>query len=242
MPDRPSSPSSPSSAPPPGPRTRPAAHRVRRAPVARPARLGERRRLRASSWRSRCGRSARRRRVVGGGRRAARGDRRGASRSRRRSGSPAASSAPGPRTCRWTSSGTCASWTPPRRGPSSARALDARAHVCLRAWARTAVRVEVVDPADPTPYWLVSTRHPARLAAAIGRRAHRPGGPGPRPDAARHDGGRRRGTRGPRGRRPGVGSSRCGLRVRRRTPCRPAGRSSRRRAGCGGAPGSSSSR
>jgi hypothetical protein len=45
--------------------------------------------------------------------------------------------------------------------------LDARAYVCLRAWARTAVRVEVVDPADPTPYWLVSTRHPEALAAAI---------------------------------------------------------------------------
>lgn len=48
-------------------------------------------------------------------------------------------------------------------GPS----LDARAYVCLRAWARTGVRVDLVDPADPTPYWLVSTRHPAELAAAL---------------------------------------------------------------------------
>ncbi|GAA1408946.1 MULTISPECIES: DUF3093 domain-containing protein [Oerskovia] len=48
-------------------------------------------------------------------------------------------------------------------GPS----LDARAYVCLRAWARTGVRVELVDPADPTPYWLVSTRHAADLAAAL---------------------------------------------------------------------------
>jgi len=46
-------------------------------------------------------------------------------------------------------------------------ALDARAYVCLRAWARTGVRVELVDPADPTPYWLVSTRRPAELAAAL---------------------------------------------------------------------------
>jgi hypothetical protein len=45
--------------------------------------------------------------------------------------------------------------------------LDARAYVCLRAWARTAIRVDVRDPADPTPYWLVSTRHPERLAAAV---------------------------------------------------------------------------
>ena len=45
--------------------------------------------------------------------------------------------------------------------------LDARAYVCLRAWARTAVRLEVVDPQDPTPYWLVSTRRPTELAAAL---------------------------------------------------------------------------
>jgi hypothetical protein len=31
----------------------------------------------------------------------------------------------------------------------------------------TAVRVELHDPADPTPYWLVGTRHPHHLAAAI---------------------------------------------------------------------------
>jgi hypothetical protein len=46
-------------------------------------------------------------------------------------------------------------------------ALDARAHVVLRAWARTGVRVELVDPADPTPYWLVSTRRAGRLAAVL---------------------------------------------------------------------------
>jgi Protein of unknown function (DUF3093) len=45
--------------------------------------------------------------------------------------------------------------------------LDARAYVCLRSWARTGVRVQLVDPGDPTPYWLVSTRRPAELAAAL---------------------------------------------------------------------------
>ncbi len=45
--------------------------------------------------------------------------------------------------------------------------LDARAHVCLRGWIRTAVRVELEDPADPTPYWIVSTRRPAALLAAL---------------------------------------------------------------------------
>jgi hypothetical protein len=48
-------------------------------------------------------------------------------------------------------------------GPGS----DARAFVCLRAWARTAVTLIVVDPADPTPSWLVSTRHPDTLLTAI---------------------------------------------------------------------------
>ena len=43
------------------------------------------------------------------------------------------------------------------------------AYTFVRPWVRTAVLVEVTDPADPTPYWLVSTRHPFRLAAALGR-------------------------------------------------------------------------
>jgi hypothetical protein len=45
--------------------------------------------------------------------------------------------------------------------------LDARAYVCLRAWARTGVRVPLEDPQDPTPYWLVSTRRPHDLADAL---------------------------------------------------------------------------
>lgn len=45
--------------------------------------------------------------------------------------------------------------------------LDARAYLCQRGWVRTAVRVRVDDPADPTPCWLVSTRRPAELARAL---------------------------------------------------------------------------
>lgn len=45
--------------------------------------------------------------------------------------------------------------------------LDGRAYVCLRAWARTGVRVALDDPADPTPYWLVSTRRPQLLVEAL---------------------------------------------------------------------------
>jgi hypothetical protein len=45
--------------------------------------------------------------------------------------------------------------------------LDARAYLVIRGWVRHVVRVPIVDPADPAPYWLVSTRHPKELAAAI---------------------------------------------------------------------------
>ena len=44
---------------------------------------------------------------------------------------------------------------------------DARAYLLLRPYLKRAVRVEITDPADPTPYWLVSTRHPDRLAEAV---------------------------------------------------------------------------
>ena len=53
-------------------------------------------------------------------------------------------------------------------------ALDARSHRCIRGWVATAVRVPVVDPRDPVPYWLVSTRSPQRLAAATSGALHPP--------------------------------------------------------------------
>lgn len=49
------------------------------------------------------------------------------------------------------------------RGPEA----DARAYLLLRPYIDTAVRLEVDDPRDPTPYWLISCRHPKRFAAAI---------------------------------------------------------------------------
>jgi hypothetical protein len=45
--------------------------------------------------------------------------------------------------------------------------LDARAYLVLRGWISGVARIEIVDEADPTPYWLVSTRDPAGLAAAL---------------------------------------------------------------------------
>jgi Protein of unknown function (DUF3093) len=44
---------------------------------------------------------------------------------------------------------------------------DARAHMVLRPYVKTAVEITLDDPDDPVPYWLVSTRHPQRLAAAM---------------------------------------------------------------------------
>ena len=47
------------------------------------------------------------------------------------------------------------------------RGLDARAYLCVRAWIPTGLRVDLVDPQDPTPYWLVSSRRPQQLLAAL---------------------------------------------------------------------------
>ena len=44
------------------------------------------------------------------------------------------------------------------------------AFVIQRPWIAGAVQVHLSDPADPTPYWIVSSRHPAELAAAISPR------------------------------------------------------------------------
>ncbi len=68
----------------------------------------------------------------------------------------------------------------PLRFIAAARAIDAetkrellgvRAHpwafVVQRPWVKGAVVVLLNDPDDPTPYWLVSSRRPQALAAAI---------------------------------------------------------------------------
>ncbi len=44
---------------------------------------------------------------------------------------------------------------------------DARAYLLLRPYLKRGVRVEITDPADRTPYWLVHTRRPDRLAEAL---------------------------------------------------------------------------
>lgn len=41
------------------------------------------------------------------------------------------------------------------------------AFVCRRPWLTTAVRLDLTDPEDDTPYWLVGTRRPRELARAL---------------------------------------------------------------------------
>ena len=61
--------------------------------------------------------------------------------------------------------------------PEQARRLagvdaDARAYLLLRPYLKRAVKVEITDPADPAPYWLVSTRNPEELARAVTALTH----------------------------------------------------------------------
>jgi len=51
------------------------------------------------------------------------------------------------------------------RGPGA----DSRAWMLVRGWIPTAIRLDITDPADPTPYWFVSTRQPQMLIAALQR-------------------------------------------------------------------------
>ncbi|WIB27785.1 DUF3093 domain-containing protein [Curtobacterium sp. MCSS17_015] len=50
-----------------------------------------------------------------------------------------------------------------QRGPE----LDARAWTLFRGYVSGVVKVEVRDDADPTPYWLVSVRHPDAVTRAL---------------------------------------------------------------------------
>jgi hypothetical protein len=58
-----------------------------------------------------------------------------------------------------------------RRGGVEA---DARAHLVLRPYIGTAVEITLADPADPVPYWLVSSRRPDQLATALTAASGRP--------------------------------------------------------------------
>ena len=67
---------------------------------------------------------------------------------------------------------------------------DARAHLVLRPYVATSVELTLEDAADPVPYWLVSTRRPGQLVAALQAVGVRPVQPSP-------DAGPGPGSRGP---------------------------------------------
>lgn len=49
---------------------------------------------------------------------------------------------------------------------------DPAAFVAIRPWIGPGVQLWLDDPEDPTPYWVVSTRHPQRVVELIRERAH----------------------------------------------------------------------
>lgn len=61
-----------------------------------------------------------------------------------------------------------ASVPPSARSAAMGRQLDPAAFLVYRSWIKPMVLVVLDDPDDPTPYWLVSTRHPEKVLAAMG--------------------------------------------------------------------------
>lgn len=55
----------------------------------------------------------------------------------------------------------------PAKSAALGRQLDPAAFVLHRAWVGPMVLVVLDDPDDPTPYWLVSCRHPERVLSAL---------------------------------------------------------------------------
>jgi len=66
-----------------------------------------------------------------------------------------------------TAPGPARALTPDEARQVRAPASDPAGYHLIPAWVDSGVRAEVVDPADPTPYWFVASRRPQELAAAI---------------------------------------------------------------------------
>lgn len=49
------------------------------------------------------------------------------------------------------------------------REVDPAAHLALFFWISEGVKIEVIDPRDPTPYWLISTKHGKEIKQALQR-------------------------------------------------------------------------
>lgn len=53
------------------------------------------------------------------------------------------------------------------RGPN----LEPTAYKVFQGTVKTALKIEVADPSDPTPYWIISTRKPVQLASVLQSKA-----------------------------------------------------------------------
>lgn len=49
------------------------------------------------------------------------------------------------------------------RGPHA----DPASFLAIRFWVTKGIKLEIDDPRDSTPYWLISTRHPEKMASAL---------------------------------------------------------------------------
>ncbi|BDD82947.1 membrane protein [Tsukamurella pulmonis] len=56
---------------------------------------------------------------------------------------------------------------PEAKSAALGRQLDPAAFVYHRGWIKSMIVVVLDDPDDPTPYWMVSTRHPEKMLALI---------------------------------------------------------------------------
>ncbi len=47
------------------------------------------------------------------------------------------------------------------------RDADPAAFLAIKFWAATGIKIEVTDPRDPTPYWLITSKRGEKLAALL---------------------------------------------------------------------------
>jgi hypothetical protein len=47
------------------------------------------------------------------------------------------------------------------------RDADPAAYLAIKFWAPTGIKIEVTDPRDPTPYWLITSKRGEEIAALL---------------------------------------------------------------------------
>ena len=70
--------------------------------------------------------------------------------------------------------GTAEAFTREEATRQRGTALHGLTYLCIRGWIDAVVKIEITDPEDPAPYWLVSSRHPDELAELLTARTPQP--------------------------------------------------------------------